>query len=989
MIPRLQLFGAPALDDGRGVRALDFERRTQVLVYLALRRAWIGRAELASLLWPEQPSKLAQANVRKALFRLQSLPLAQRMELNGSALRLDVPSDVHDFESALRQEHWDEALDLRGGELLAGFEDLSNEAWSRWLDYERDRLRAAWRSAAQRRLAGDAEPEVALRLAARLLDDDPLDEDALGLTMQWLARAGQPARARQAYREFEARLARELGVAPSAELAALHASIGSAVPAAAPAAAPPDDGFVGRAVEMRRLAALLAEDGCRLLTMTGPGGVGKTRLARRAEQELAARYADGTVFVALEDAATADELAGRLAQALGVPPKGGGDPLDAVIDLLRERRMLLLLDNFEQLVASAAVLERLLADCPQLTVLVTSRVRLALAAEWLFPVDGLPCPDAEDEDHLESFDAARLFLRAARRADPSLDAHAEAAAIVDICRQVDGLPLALELAASWTRVLSCRAIAAELRHGTELLSAVDPAHPPRHASLDVVFEQSWQLLTQAERQALARLSVFRGGFTARAALAIAAAPLPVIAALADKSLLRKDGERLSLHPLVQQLAAARLNATPDRAGVEAAHARYFNDRLHLRRREIELGEREALQQLDQEFENCRAAWRWSASHGDAPALSRAVHALTHYCDHRSRQDEGLQLMREALAARIGVPGVAALLLGKAAHMEYRLDRYEDAMATATRGLALAGADGDGDADARAQCLRVLGTSALRLGRLDAARDWFEQSLALADACSDPRHRSALASSLALVQKQRGDYDAALALSLDALEQQRRLGDVASEALSLNNLAALKIEQQAFEAAGEYLKSALALCETHGLETTRGYVLANLTGVAMKTGQPEAAERYGRRAAEHAQATGNRFVLSFLKMQFARLALGRHDLGVARKELRGGMELAVELGRPPLLTEGVHCFADLLLAQGETACARAVMDFAVEHPDTGALERDELRRAFERLPPREGAALPWPGLTLQELAHRIIVEAAIGHAPLIATLRAGR
>jgi ATP/maltotriose-dependent transcriptional regulator MalT len=197
---------------------------------------------------------------------------------------------------------------------------------------------------------------------------------------------------------------------------------------------------------------------------------------------------------------------------------------------------------------------------------------------------------------------------------------------------------------------------------------------------------------------------------------------------------------------------------------------------------------------------------------------------------------------------------------------------------------------------------------------------------------------------------------------------------------------LHIERQEFESAGEYLKPALILCDRHGLVTTRAHVLANLTGVAMKTGQADAAEDYAIRALEHAQAIGNRFVVSFLRMQFVRFALLRGDLVAARAELRSAMDLAIEIGRPALLVEGVTCFVEILAAQGETASARMVATHAADDPSTGPLERDELRRCLQRLPTTEEAPMPWPGLSLEELTHRIVVETDIAYAPLIATLR---
>ena len=580
------------------------------------------------MLWPEQESKLAYTNLRKTLHRLQSLPWASAIESQGAALRFEAETDVFAFESALREQRLADALPMRRGELLAGFDDDQSEAWSSWLSFERDRLRVAWRDAALNRLAADIDPAEGIDLSTRLLDADPLDEAALRAHMSWLARGGQSARARQAYREFVERLAEDLGLAPGAELRALHDSLGT--PIWSPRCCRQstrvrklDADFVGRTVELRRIAALLAQDDCRLLCLIGPGGVGKTRLAQRAMHEFAPGFSDGATFVPLEDIESSSELGGRLARELDVRLAGSEEPLDQVIEFLRERQMLLVLDNFEQLAHDASILERLLQACARLKIIVTSRVRLAVSMEWLLPLEGLPCPEVEDQDRFEAFDAVRLFVQAAQRVEPALVPAVEAASIVDICRQLEGLPLALELAAAWTRVLSCDAIAAELRQGTELLHAVDAAHPARHASIDVVFDQSWRLLSQIERDALSRLSVFHGGFSAEAARAIAGASLPVLGALADKSLLRKEGPRIFLHPLVQQLAAARLGDGPVQAATRAAHAAYFHRLLAQLRPLAEAGDRVALQTIDVEFENCRRAWAWSIVQAQADALRRS------------------------------------------------------------------------------------------------------------------------------------------------------------------------------------------------------------------------------------------------------------------------------------------------------------------------------------------------------------------------------
>lgn len=992
---RLQLFGPPQIDHGGGAPfALPFERRHQVFVFLALKSGWVMRAELAAMLWPDQPGKLASSNLRKALFRLQELPWGRCVESQGNAVRVvEAATDVAEFEAALREQRVADALRLRRGELLVGFDDDPSEAWSSWLNFERDRLRTAWRAAALSRLAEDLDAGEAVELSARLLEADPLDEAALQAHMLWLARCGQGARARQAYAAFAQRLQQELGLAPGAALKALHDSLGaaSAPPSITRSTEPvaEDDAFVGRSVELRHISSQMAQDGCRLLSLIGPGGVGKTRLARRALRELAPTFADGVSFVALEDTASAAELGSRLARDLGLNLAGSVQPLEQVSAFLRERHTLLLLDNFEQLVPYAVPqLGTLLQRCPRLKVIVTTRVRLALPAEWLLPVEGLPCPELEDEDRIEAFDAARLFVNAARHVEPALTPATEAAAIVDICRQVGGLPLALELAAAWTRVLPCAAIADELRQGAELLRAVDASHAARHASIEMVFEHSWRLLTPLERDVLARLSVFRGGFTAEAARAVAAASLPVLGALADKSLLRKEGARLFLHPLVQQLAAQRLETQADEhEATQAAHAQHFHRLLAQQLGTIERADRETLRQIDTEFDNVRAAWRWAMAQQQFDLLTKSAMALLQYCDHRGRLGEGLTLLRTASEAQ--PQRIEPLLWSAAAHCEYRLDRYADAEASATRALA-ASRRMSRDRDARLQSFKVLGACCLRLGRPDEARQHYQKALQESPPGAYPRDAAALLDNLALVEKAVGRFDESLKMSMQSLVQHRQLGDVAGEALCLNNLGALQVDLGDYAAGVVNLKVALALCERHGLVATKGLVLANLAELAVKNGDVESARRHGQHALDVAQATGNRAIESWLRLLLVSAALQQGDRDEARKQLRMSLELAVAIGRPALQLAGLVSFAELLVHQGDTDCAHAVLTLAEAQPAINAHQQQDIRERRQRwgLAGLAAPASP-PALTLSELVHRITAESDVAHAPLIAWLRGTR
>jgi predicted ATPase/DNA-binding SARP family transcriptional activator len=997
---RLRLFGPPQAllggPHGRVGVTLPNERRCQLVAWLALERAWVGRRELATLLWPEQESKLAFANLRKALHRLQSAPWAAGLEAQGQALRFVADTDVQDFEAALAEGRLDEALALGQGELLQGFDDAANEAWTERLGFERERLRAAWRGAALSRLGqDDIEPAAAEALAARLVAGDPLDEAAVAAQMRALARGGQLGAARSAFRAYAERVQQELGVAPGAALRALHdglanAAVTAASLAAAPDPAPPqaaeaDPGFVGRATELQRIAELLAQDDCALLCLIGPGGVGKTRLARRAMQMLSPGFTDGAAFVALEDVPGTAEVGTRLASALGLALGGKEAALDEMRRVLAPRHMLLVLDNFEQLAADAAWLDGLVRAAPRLKVLVTSRVRPVAGSVWTLPIEGLPCPEAEDEDRIEAFDAARLFVRAALRVEPALVPAAEAAAIVDICRQVEGLPLALELAAGFTRVLSCEAIATELREGTELLRAADPARPARQASMEAVFEQSWRHLAESERAALARLAVFRGGFTAAAARGVAGASLPLLAALTDKSLMRKDGARCQIHPLLQQLALQRLDGA-ERAATEAAHSRHFLRWLAEVRPGIRHAERKAMQEVDAEFDNVRAAWRHAVEHGPAVLLTRAAYTLMSYCDHRARRIECLTLLREAMqSATAGADrGLAAVLAGSAAHLEVRLDRYAEAEALALR--ALSTAEQVGDLTTQQQSTTVLGAATARLGRLDDARRWLERTLKLAERTADGTHRAATYDNLALIERLRGRLDDSLTLYRQGLRLHRELADAGGEAQCLNNLGVVHILRNEFEPAREVLQASRRLCEQHGLTSIRSMVEINLANVAMEAGDDEASHTHARQALEITQTNGQRALTIDARLALCAVALHRGELAGAREELRAALETALPMQRPALLVQLVPLFAEVLAAQGERAVAARVMGHALQQqPGLVGRERAQALACLQRWgAPAEPA--DWHGPALDVLAQRVVVETPLAYAPLIAELR---
>ena len=988
----LSLLGAPAITHGGTTCALARERRAQLLVYLAMKRTWVGRSEVATLLWPDAEAGLAAANVRKALHRLQSLPGAEAIEVRGSALRLEVATDVHAFETALRDHRLTDGLKLWKGNLLDGFDDYANEAWTGWLGFERERLRVLWTTAARQRLADDVDPIEGVELAARLHADEPLDEDALRVHVHWLARAGQLASARRVHQAFVARLRSELGIEPGGGLATWIESLERTAPlpraAMEPARRPHHDDFVGRAVELRRLKELLGQADCRLLSITGPGGAGKTRLAQRAADELRDGFADGAIFVALGDLVSAGEIGGRLARELGIPIKGVTEALEQVITAAAHLKQLLVLDNLEHLVDAAPLLETLLAHCPGIKLLVTSRARLALADEWLLPLEGMPYPDPVDAGELESFDAARLFLRAARRVQPALDAARDATAIIEICRRVEGLPLALELAASWTRVLSCRDIAAELARGIELLRVTDAARAPRHASIEAVFEESWRLLGERERRTLAGLAVFRGGFTPAAARAVGDVPLPVLASLVDKSLVRKEGNRCALHPLVHQFAQAKLEQDERAASSAAAHSRYFLHHLADAGDRIRHAEPEVLRDLDLDFDNIRAAWRHAVKHGPAGDLSRAAYSLMSYCTDRGRHFEGFELLHAAIGDKTDLSGTAPALIACAAWLAFCLDRYTEAAELGRRTLEAAttkGAGRDGNRTAF-RAATVLGAALTRLGRADDAYEYVRAALDYARKAGDPVDVVRALDNVAVITHRRGDLEGGLQLHRQALLKYRELGDASGEVACLNNLAVSHVLLRQFGAAQDVLQDAHRLCERHGMAGMRTKIECNLASVALASGNNAQASDHAREAHELAERTGQRSVAAEASYILATAALRLGDLPAARRDLAVGLTTAIAIDRRDQLAVGVCAFAEVLAAQGDVDVAAQTMAFALRQHRFEGEAYDDARRRMASWGRSSAETDDWTGPSLEELAYRIVAEAAHAYAPLIASLR---
>ncbi|MFT3894417.1 MAG: NB-ARC domain-containing protein [Anaerolineales bacterium] len=410
--------------------------------------------------------------------------------------------------------------------------------------------------------------------------------------------------------------------------------------------------LIGREHEIRVITRQLLELPCRMLTLTGPGGIGKTRLALEVANQLETQFADGVFFISLAGISMIESIVPAIADILGLSFSGPAAPIVQLVTYLRTKKVLLVLDNMEHLVEGGNLLGEILQQTQHLKMLLTSREQIRLQWEWLFEVQGLPIPETINS-HLENNSAFMLFVQRAHQTSQNFSLEKEDAhAIIRICKLVGGLPLALELAASWARVLSCREIALELERSLDLLETKKVDIPQRHRSIKTVFDHSWTLLTKEERTLLMQLSVFQGGFTREAALAATGTSLLMLSSLVDKSLLRHktDPDRYDLHELTRQYAFAKLQADPaEEMLAYEKYAAYYADWIAALEKPFKSAQQPQTSQLIRsETSNWLSCWHWAVEHQRTDLLRKMVFCLNWYFEVHGFYDEALSAYKTAV-----------------------------------------------------------------------------------------------------------------------------------------------------------------------------------------------------------------------------------------------------------------------------------------------------------------------------------------------------
>jgi len=746
--------------------------------------------------------------------------------------------------------------------------------------------------------------------------------------------------------------------------------------------------FVGRDEERARIRQLLAEDPtCRLVTLIGPGGIGKSRLAVEVGRAMLSHYPDGVYFVPLAGVSSAEYIVPAVARALEFNFSGATTPRAQLLNYLRPRKCLLIMDNFEHLLDGATLLADFLRFAPDLDILATSRARLMLGEEWGYELGGLSYPDpaapALAGADWERFSAMRLFVQQARRAQASFAvADEDLPSIAAVCRLLEGMPLALELAAPWVRAISVAELVSEIERSFDFLSASTVPVPveERHHSLRAIFIQTWSTLADDEKRVLKRLSVFKGGFSREAAAAIVNATLPDLARLLDRALLRRGSNgRYSLHELIRQFAAERLEAVAEEAETaRARHSDYYLSFLAERTPPIKGGRQQAvLAEIASEIDNVRAAWAHGVARRQIVSIFRAAECYWLYSEFRGDLSGGeelfgrslealsdpaptsveekrllafLQAGRGSLAARRGWlgEGIEQMKAGIAQLREVEHpDRQKEAFALAwlAFGLVMQGHNDEATRAAqssldlfpvtndywlKAGCLRLLGAAALHRGELDRAEAYLQECLETCAEIDERRIQTYARMNLGRIDMLRGEHHRAGQWFHEARQLSRQLNDRVGYADLLNDQGLLALGQGNFDEATAHFEESLTVAEEIGSSRT-GATKTYLGIVALQQGEIEKATKLLRDGLAAARAVGHP----------AEVAQALHQLGVvaglqgktnqAEQYLQEALAIWQKAGNEPRLAAVWRSLAEITGNSAEARNAyRKALQLARQH-----------------------------------------------------------
>jgi predicted ATPase/DNA-binding SARP family transcriptional activator/Tfp pilus assembly protein PilF len=1018
----LQLLGSPHIECDDEPMKVETRKGSALLFYLAVTGEPHSRDTLSTMLWPESDQSHARGALRRTLAALRKTPIREYLEVDRESLALrhgdNLSLDVAKFQNRMVEctthGHTEtevcsacltpliEAVNLYRGDFLTGFSLGNCPLFDDWQFFLAEDLRREMTGALEKLvhyLSAHKQFESAIAYARRWLSFDPLHEPAHRELMQLYAGTGQRNVALRQYQECVRILEEELGVPPLEETTQLftyiqdypagpvelrpHTVLGEPIsttssalqeataiaePILEPAIVPPEVGlknfplpttpFIGREEELETVLERLRDPNCRLLTLLGPGGMGKTRLSIQAAHRVNGAYPDGIYFIPLSPLSSPTSLIYSVADVLQFSFYSNRDPMEELLDYLREKQMLLLMDNFEHLVEAADFLQQVLEVAPNVKFLVTSRERMNLKGEWVIELHGLKVPEFDKVQEMESYSAVQLFMHTAKRiGGEDVLSEKDQPYLIRICKLIGGVPLGIELAATWVRILSCKEIAQEIEHNLDFLVASSRDVPERHHSLRAVFEHSWKLLPLEEQRIFRRMSVFQGGFQKEAAQRVAGASLAALSSLADKSLLLfTRGGRYGMHIVLKQYAEEKLDELPEeKTQTRDRHSQYYAEFVNQRADHLRRGrQEEAARVIGEEIENIRLGWMWATERLNHTEMQKYIDPQYNFYEMQGWYKEGDEIFNLAVktitdSGEEKDPEFQRLLakaLARQGGFAWRMGQSRKARELLEKSLAISRSHGDkGEV---ALCLNYLGELTRLRGEYNQAKKLVEESIQLCRETGELRKLGRAINLLGIITASTGDYSEAQELFQEGLTNFKKVGDlwwVSKTRENLGNVANLLGNYE--EASTLYQESMVTFRRIQDQQGVASCLLN--TGI-----MAHAMEDY-QRAVDLYQESLEIFreigvawssVLCLYYLGKSHLALGDHEK--ADEYFHRAFKTSVDIGAVPFSLSVLVGMASLLMEKGNPQRALEYLTLAVSHPSCEQESRDWAEELFVEL-----------------------------------------
>jgi predicted ATPase/DNA-binding SARP family transcriptional activator len=911
---KLSLFGSPILERESVRVDFGLRKSLALLAFLSIEKKVYSREELAALFWPEVGHTTALGNLRRALYRINhasevELIIADRIsiELNQA---IDLWLDVDAFQSfidaclcsspadgplpAACLEKLIQADNLYTADFMAGFGLPDCPAFDEWQFFQMDSLRMTYNAVLKclvQEIRDRGEVESAIGYARRRLTLDILDESAHRDLMELYGLNNQYGAAIRQYEECCRILESELKVTPEAETTALHqaikqrrtsASRSLAVPEIFNQYAPgkPDPKtsyplktsaikkiskpgpphnlpvqpfpFIGRRNELVEIQQLLS-DGPerRLMTITGPGGIGKTRLAMEAASAVFRDFTHGVFMVSLSSLNSASDIVQAVADQIGMRSLQGNVIQEQLFEYMQDKHMLILLDSFEHLANEVTFITGLLQTAPEIKILVTSRERLGLSSETVYSLGGMEVPDHDELEDIQDYSAVQLFIQCARLVRPQLElCNQDMKTIVRICRFVQGMPLAIVLSAGWLQAINLQQIASEIEQNLDFLEGSMRDLPERQRSVRAAIEYSWKRLEKIDQTAFIKLCIFSGGFSSHSAQRVAGVSLTALRNLIDKSFifLQQDG-RYQIHALLRQFGADYLEKSGEAESIHLRHSENYLTMLGEHKEDLKgRNQIAALEEIEADFQNVRIAWEYALQEGRSSAVHTALESLFLFCDQRGYHKIGANLIE---SARMGLasenstapdPVFGSLLT----HLGILRSRYErkspEIGELIQAGVEIANRYAD-------QKEIAFGHLALGHFYLDTMQDfsqalqYFEKSRSMFAHIGDEYYLGRAVHMIGVCHAFLNGNTELNRYLLESLEIARRIGDKNSEVMLLVSISMVSFYLGDFEATQNYAEQASHLAEDVGQGASLAQTDTFLGIIHLTRGELEQAQRY--------------------------------------------------------------------------------------------------------------------------------------------------